>query len=209
MRFRDRTEAGEKLAQALEKYRNQPGIIYPLPRGGVVLGVAIAQALHMPIDLVIPRKIGHPRNSEYAIGAVTETGELVANEWEMARVDPQWLERQVALERKEAKRRRERYLGSRVPLPAEGKTAILVDDGIATGLTMEAAIRDVQLRRPARIVVAIPVAPQDTADRLAALVDAVVGLEITDAYRGAVGAYYDEFYQVSDEEVIQLLRSTP
>jgi predicted phosphoribosyltransferase len=94
-------------------------------------------------------------------------------------------------------------------LPAEGKTAILVDDGIATGLTMEAAIRDVQLRRPARIVVAIPVAPQDTADRLAALVDAVVGLEITDAYRGAVGAYYDEFYQVSDEEVIQLLRSTP
>ena len=207
MRFKDRAEAGQKLALILEKYRNQPGIIYPLPRGGVVLGAVIARTLTMPMDLVIPRKIGHPRNPEYAIGAVTESGELVTNEQEIARVDPQWLKREVEFERKEAKRRRERYLARRKPLSAEGKTAILVDDGIATGLTMQAAIRDVRQRRPAHIVVAIPVAPKDMADRLAPLVDAVVGLEITECYRGAVGAYYDEFYQFSDEEVIQLLQS--
>lgn len=207
MRFRDRIEAGQQLAQALEKYRHQPGIVYPLPRGGVVLGAIIAPALGMPLDLVIPRKIGHPRNAEYAIGAVTETGVLVPNEWEIAQVDPAWLARQEMLERQEAKRRRERYLGDRAPLPADGKIAILVDDGVATGLTLRAAIRDIQLRRPAHIVVAVPVAPLDIAEQLAALVDDVVGLEITGHYRGAVGAYYNEFYQVSDEEVMTLLQS--
>lgn len=205
MRFKDRTEAGKKLALALEKYKDQPGIVYPLPRGGVVLGVEVALALGMPIDLVIPRKIGHPQNPEYAIGAVAENGEIVCNDWEVSRVDRQWLERQVARERIEARRRRERYLRGREPLAVAGKTAILVDDGIATGLTMQAAIRDVKQRRPARVVVAIPVAPKDTADLLAQQVDEVVGIEITDAYRGSVGSYYASFPQLSDEEVIELL----
>jgi len=207
MRFKDRTEAGQKLAHLLLKYRNQPGIIYPLPRGGVVLGVEIAKILHMPIDLVIPRKIGHPRNPEYAIGAVAENGDMVRNEWEIARINAQWLEQQVAIERQEAQRRRKRYLGQQVPLSARGKTAILVDDGIATGLTMQAAIRDIKLRQPASIVVAIPLAPKETAEQLGREVDDVVGLEITDNYRGSVGSYYDEFFQVSDEEVIYLLQS--
>jgi predicted phosphoribosyltransferase len=207
MQFRNRSEAGKKLAQALEKYRHQPGIIYPLPRGGVVLGVEIALALELPLDLIIPRKIGHPHNPEYAIGAVTENGELVCNQWEVSRVDPQWLKRQVEKERQEACRRRERYLGDREPLPVEGKTAILVDDGIATGLTMQAAIRDIKQRHPARIVVAIPVAPKDTADILNQQVDDVIGLEITDYYRGSVGAYYNDFPQLTDEEVISLLQS--
>lgn len=206
MRFKDRSEAGKKLAQALDKYQGQEGIVYPLPRGGVVLGVEIALALRMPIDLIIPRKIGHPRNPEYAICAVAENGEKVCNDWEVARVDPQWLERQVEKERKEARRRRERYLGETQPLSVTGKLAILVDDGIATGLTMQAAIRDVQQRKPARVVVAIPVAPADTAAALARQVDEVVGLEITDSYRGAVGAYYDDFPQLTDAEVIELLQ---
>lgn len=209
MRFSDRTEAGQKLAQALERYRDQDGIVYPLPRGGVALGVEIARALAMPLDLVIPRKIGHPHNPEYAIGAVTEEGDLVVNQWEVSRVDLHWLDRQVAKERQEARRRRELYLGDRKPLPAAGKTAILVDDGIATGLTMRAAIRDLKNRHPERIVVAIPVAPRDTAERLAMEVDDVVGLEITDAYRGSVSAYYDYFPQLTDEEVIALLKSLP
>lgn len=206
MRFKDRSEAGKKLAQALDKYQGQEGIVYPLPRGGVVLGVEIALALRMPIDLIIPRKIGHPHNPEYAICAVAENGEKVCNDWEVARVDPQWLERQVEKERKEARRRRERYLGETQPLSVTGKLAILVDDGIATGLTMQAAIRDVQQRKPARVVVAIPVAPADTAAALARQVDEVVGLEITDSYRGAVGAYYDDFPQLTDAEVIELLQ---
>lgn len=206
MRFKDRSEAGKKLAQALDKYQGQEGIVYPLPRGGVVLGVEIALALRMPIDLIIPHKIGHPHNPEYAICAVAENGEKVCNDWEVARVDPQWLERQVEKERKEARRRRERYLGETQPLSVTGKLAILVDDGIATGLTMQAAIRDVQQRKPARVVVAIPVAPADTAAALARQVDEVVGLEITDSYRGAVGAYYDDFPQLTDAEVIELLQ---
>ncbi|MFO1432266.1 MAG: phosphoribosyltransferase family protein [Candidatus Competibacteraceae bacterium] len=206
MRFKDRSEAGKQLAVALEKYCAQPAVVYGLPRGGVVLAVEIAQALHLPLDLIIPRKIGHPYNPEYAIGAVSEDGEPVYNEWEIARVDRHWLENQVDSERREARRRREQYLQGRKPLAVTGKTAILVDDGIATGLTMLAAIRDIKKRRPSRIVVAIPVAPEDTVERLLQQADEVVGLDITPHYLGAVGAYYDHFSQVSDAEVIRLMQ---
>ncbi len=206
MRFRDRREAGQKLAQALARYRGREGIVYPLPRGGVVLGVEIARALGMPLDLVIPRKIGHPYNPEYAICAVTEHGPPICNEREVAQVDPEWFRRRVEAERREARRRRELYLAGRMPLPAEGKIAIVVDDGIATGLTMRAAIQDVRSRRPARMIVAIPVAPKDTTDRLMREVDEVAALDVSDFYLGAVGAYYDEFPQLTDDEVILLLR---
>jgi len=207
MYFKDRTDAGRQLAQALEKYRGSPGVIFPLPRGGVTLGIEVARSLQMPIDLVIPRKIGHPSNPEYAICAVTEAGELVCNEWEKAHVDPDWLKRAVEEQRQVARSRRERYLEGKAPLPLEGKTAIIVDDGIATGLTMQAAILDVKSRHPAHIVVAIPVAPADSAANLARSVDDVVGLEISDYYLGAVGAYYRDFDQVSDNEVIAMLQS--
>lgn len=208
MRFTTRAEAGRKLAQALEKYKNQDGVVYPLPRGGIPLGVEIAQALHMPIDLIIPRKIGHPLNPEYAIGAVGENGDIVCSAEEVARIDPLWFKRTVEIERQEARQRRERYLDGRAPLPLAGKTAILVDDGIATGLTMRAAIRDARHRGPARLVVAIPVTPKDTAALLRREVDELVALDIPEFYLGAVGAYYDEFPQISDEEVIELLRAT-
>jgi predicted phosphoribosyltransferase len=205
MRFRNRREAGQKLAQALGRYRGRDGIVYPLPRGGIVLGVEIARALGMPLDLVIPRKIGHPYNPEYAICAVTEAGAPICNEREVAQVDPGWFRRHVEAERREARRRRELYLAGRAPLPAEGKIAIVVDDGIATGLTMRAAIQDVRSRRPARLIVAVPVAPKDTAERLAREVDEVAALDVSDFYLGAVGAYYDDFPQLTDEEVMQLL----
>ncbi len=206
MRFRDRREAGQKLAQALARYRGREGVIYPLPRGGVMLGVEVSRALGMPLDLIIPRKIGHPYNPEYAICAVTEHGAPICNEREVAQVDPEWFRKRVEAERREARRRRELYLSGRAPLPAEGKIAVLVDDGIATGLTMRAAIQDVKQRRPARVIVAIPVAPKDTADRLAREVDEVAALDVSDFYLGAVGAYYDDFPQLTDDEVILLLR---
>ena len=206
MRFKDRSEAGQQLALALEKYRDRPAVVYALPRGGVVLAVEIAKALHLPLDLIIPRKIGHPYNPEYAIGAVSEDGEPVYNDWEIARLDRHWLENQVNSERREARRRREQYLQGREPLPIAGKTAILVDDGIATGLTMLAAIRDIKKRQPSRVVVTIPVAPEDTVERLLQEADEVVGLDITAHYLGAVGAYYDHFPQVSDAEVIRLMQ---
>jgi predicted phosphoribosyltransferase len=207
MRFRDRTDAGQRLAERLLAYRGQEGVVLALPRGGVVLGAEIARALDMPLDLVIPRKIGHPLSPEYGIAAVTESGEIVTNPWEVSQVDPQWFQNAVARERAEAARRRRRYLGDRAPLPLAGEIAILVDDGIATGLTMEAAIRDVKRQRPARLVVAVPVAPADTAERLRAQVDDFFALLVPEFYLGAVGAYYDHFPQVSDEEVIALLES--
>ena len=206
-RFKDRSEAGRKLADALDKkYAETPGIVYPLPRGGIPLGLEIARRLHMPIDLIIPRKIGHPFNPEYAICAVCENGGMVCNEWEVSQVDPNWFQQRLKSERAEARRRRERYLGGREPLPVAGKVAILVDDGIATGLTMRAAIRDLRQRHPARIVVAVPVTPKDTADLLAHEVDDLVALDIPDFYLGAVGAYYVDFPQISDDRALELLQ---
>lgn len=207
MRFRDRTDAGKKLAQALKKYQNQDGVVYALPRGGVVLGVEVARELGMPLDLLIPRKIGHPQQPEYAIGAVVENGEMVCNQKEVASLDPQWLRQEVEAERQEARRRRELYLGGRAPVSAKDKTAIIVDDGIATGLTMEVAIHDARRREPGRLIVAVPVAPPETAERLAREVDEFVLLDHSPYYLGAVGAYYDYFAQVTDDEVIALLRS--
>jgi len=207
MHFRDRVDAGKQLAQALKKYQKHDGVVYALPRGGVVLGVEVARALGMPLDLLIPRKIGHPRQPEYAIGAVVENGEMVCNQQEVARMDPQWFRQEVEAERQEARRRRELYLGGREPAPVEGKTAIIVDDGIATGLTMEVAIRDARQRRPAHLVVAVPVAPPETVERLAREVNEFLVLDPSPYYLGAVGAYYDHFLQVTDEEVIALLRS--
>src|SRR3990172_8332012 len=200
MRFKDRADAGKRLAQALKKYQNQDGVVYALPRGGVVLGAEIARALGMPLDLIIPRKIGHPMSPEYAICAVVEEGEMVCNELEVARVDPQWFKRVVAAEREEAPPPRALYPKGPPRLRVGGKTAIVVDDGIATGLTMEAAIRDIKSKNPARVVVAVPVAPRDTAERLGREVDEIVALDIPEYYLGAVGAYYDDFPQVSDEE---------
>lgn len=208
MYFKDRREAGQRLAAVLAgKYAGEDGIVYALPRGGVVLGAEIARVLGMPLDLVIARKIGHPRNPEYAIGAVTEGGEPVSNAHELAQVGESWFREQAERERREARRRHEAYLGARGPLSPAEKTAILVDDGIATGLTMEAAIREVQRHHPKRVVVAVPVMPPDTAGRLAREVDDVVALDVPADYFGAVGAYYADFPQVTDEEVIAQLRT--
>ncbi|WP_026280869.1 MULTISPECIES: phosphoribosyltransferase [unclassified Thioalkalivibrio] len=206
MRFRDRNEAGERLARALDRYRGQPGVVYALPRGGVPLGAVVARHLGMALDLLIPRKIGHPFHPEYAICAVPEHGERVCNPREAERVDPDWLEQAEAHERSEARRRRELYCTAPAT-EVTGKLAIIVDDGIATGLTMRAAIRDARQRRPRHLVVAIPVAPAETAALLETEADELVTLDIPEYFRGSVGAYYEDFEQTSDDEVIALLAS--
>ncbi|WP_461480835.1 phosphoribosyltransferase [Porticoccus sp.] len=206
MLFRDRVDAGKRLAKALAaKYQGIDGVVYALPRGGVPLGVIVAGALHLPLDLIISRKIGHPYNPEYAICAVTEQGEVLCDEQELALVDKDWFERRVREEVDEAKRRRQCYLSGCEHLSVEGKLAILVDDGIATGLTMRAAIRDLKSRRPGRTVVAIPVIPADTAAVLQTEVDDVVAILVEPFYRGSVGSYYRDFPQLGDEEVSALL----
>ncbi|NTW72772.1 MAG: phosphoribosyl transferase, partial [Eubacteriaceae bacterium] len=176
MIFIDRQDAGRKLAGALEGYKGEEVIVYALPRGGVVLGVEIAKRLGVPLDLIIARKIGHPYNSEYAICAIAEEGPPVCNKSEADRVDPIWLKEEIELGRKEIRRRREKYLGGMIRKSVEGKTAIIVDDGIATGLTMFAAIDELKSRKPKKIVVAIPVTPYDTAQRLKQKVDELVSL---------------------------------
>ncbi|KKU19100.1 MAG: hypothetical protein UX77_C0001G0014 [Parcubacteria group bacterium GW2011_GWA1_47_11] len=205
IQFKDRQDAGRQLARALREYSDGDSVIYALPRGGVVLGSEIANTLHIPLDLVITRKIGHPSNPEYAICAVSEDGELVCNEVEKAFVNKDWLKNAVAKEVKEAARRREVYLRGIKHIPATNITAIVVDDGVATGLTIKAALQSLRKEKPKKLMVAIPVAPHDTLNELRGSADEVVVLEDAKDYLGAVGAYYAYFPQVTDEEVIKLL----
>lgn len=202
--FADRREAGKLLAERLQAYRGK-SVVYALPRGGVETGVEIAGALNVPLDLLIARKIGHPLDPEYAVCAVTETGPLICDEVERARMDWLWLEQTVNAERREAKRRRELYLRDRQPVSAEGKVAIVVDDGIATGLTVLAAVEELRQQRPKKIIVAVPCAPRDAIDELLKAVDRVIVLSDPDEYLGAVGAYYDVFPQLTDEDVVAFL----
>jgi predicted phosphoribosyltransferase len=206
MTYANRGEAGRLLARALSRYRNEEVVVYALPRGGVVTAMEIARHLNAPVDLIIARKIGHPGQPEFAIAAIAEDGDMVASE-SLETVDPAWLENAKREQRAEARRRRERYLGSRAAIPVEGKVAILVDDGVATGLTLRLGILELRHRHPRKLVVAVPVLPRSAAERIRPEVDDRVALEIPSdrEYRGAVGAYYSDFSPVEDDEVIALL----
>ena len=207
MRFKNRLEAGVQLAILLQKYAGDNLVVYALPRGGVPLGVEIAKKLHAPFDLVITKKIGHPGNPEYALCAIAEDGEPICNQDDIGYIDKHWLQEEIDRVRVEIKRRREKYFGEITHPDIEGKTAIIVDDGIATGYTMLAAINEIKRRKPGKIVVAIPITPEDTARELRKVTDDLVSVEIDPFYLGAVGAYYDDFSQVEDEEVIYLIQS--
>ena len=203
--FINRTDAGRQLARALAKYRGKNAVVYALPRGGVVLGYEVAKVLALPLDLVIARKIGHPHNPEYAVCAVTEDGALICGEKERMLLDDAWLAGAVERERAEAKRRRETYFSGRIRRSPAGKIAILIDDGIATGLTARAALAALRKEKPARVVVAVPCSPPAVTAILRKEADEVVVLTEEAEYRGAVGAYYKEFPQVTDKEVVEFL----
>lgn len=206
MIFKNREDAGEKLAGMLSEYTNKDVVVYALPRGGVVIGAEVADKLNAPLDLIIPRKIGHPDNPEYAIGATSSNGHTVYGE-DAEFIDKNWLASQVFLQKEEAVRRRKVYLGEMPPISPVGKTAILVDDGIATGLTMEVGIMDLKARKPAKIVVAVPLAPPDTAEKLADEVDEFMAYYIPEKFSGAVGSYYEEFLPVEDNQVVSIMNS--
>ncbi|MDP3941973.1 MAG: phosphoribosyltransferase family protein [bacterium] len=208
MEFRDRTEAGEALCQSLTKYKGKDVIVFALPRGGVITAAPIALFLNAHLDLLITRKIGHPSQPEYALAAIAENGDiLVGNEDELSDVDQEWLRNKIKKEKKEAKRRREAYLAGRKQAGVKGKIAIIVDDGIATGLTIKAAIAAMKKKNPQKIVVAVPVAPEETISEIKKSVDDVVCLikEVYGQFRGSVGAYYREFPQVTDDEVVKAM----
>lgn len=207
MYFQNRTDAGQKLAGLLDHYKDQEVVVYALPRGGVVVAREIAKKLHAPLDLILAHKIGHPYSPEYAIAAVSESGHLLGSEYEMKAVGAEWLEQAKQSEMKEIARKRKMYLQGRASPAVQGKVAILVDDGIATGLTMQAGILELKDKAPKKIVVAVPVAPQSTAERITDMVDDFVALDVPaeGQFMGAVGAYYSDFSQVEDDEVITTL----
>jgi putative phosphoribosyl transferase len=205
--YKDRTEAGLQLARKLECFKGEDAVVLALPRGGIVLGAEVAKALEAPLGLVLVRKIGHPAYSEYAIGAIAEDEKPIYNQKELLGLDGQWLEDTTDAARKINERRRELYYGNDfTPPEIEGKIAILVDDGIATGLTMEAATRAVQNKNTKKVIVAVPVAPADSVNMLKTVADEVIVLDNPENFLGSVGSRYKKFEQVNDEEVRTLLR---
>lgn len=207
MLFRDRQEAGEKLAEGLTEYKNAVDVVVlGLPRGGVVVAYEVAKKLNLPLDIVVPRKIGAPMNPEYAIGAITESGDAVLNEAEAAMVNQEWLQREMFKEKEEAERRLKIYRGGRAPLDLQGKRVIIIDDGVATGWTMRAAIKSVKTKGSKEIIVAVPHGAADSLEILKKEADEVVALFVPEWY-GAVGAFYEDFSQTSDGEVINLMKS--
>jgi len=205
--FRDRTEAGRLLAALLEKYAGKPDVIVlALPRGGVPVAYEVAKALHAPMDVFVVRKLGIPAHEELAMGAVATGGVLVLNDQVVRALSiPGYVIDAVAdWELLELKRRERLYRGDRPPPDVRGKTVILVDDGLATGYTMLAAVRALRQQGPARIVVAVPVAAPDTCEVLKAYVDEVVCVATPEPFY-AVGLWYQDFSQTTDEEVRELL----
>jgi putative phosphoribosyl transferase len=207
--FANRTEAGRRLADQLLRFKDEGPVVLALPRGGVPVGFEIAKALGAPLDLVLVRKIGAPFQPELAIGAVVDGSrpETVLNQnlIEEFAIPASYLESESARQLEEIERRRKLYLAARERVEVEGRIAIVVDDGIATGATMEAALHATRRAKPKRLVLAVPVAPPDSIERLRPEVDEVVCLA-TPRYFGAIGAFYADFRQLTDDDVIGLLQ---
>jgi len=203
VRFKDRVHAAELLAEALRPLGFRRPVVLGIPRGGVVLADVIAERLGGTADVVLARKIGAPGNPEFAIGAVSETGEVILQPYALAVADEDYIKAEAARQLKIIEERRAKYRAVRPKEPLFGREVIVVDDGIATGSTMEAALVAVMAENPARVVAAAPVAAPDAVERLSTKAQVVV-LSAPPDFR-AVAAYYDEFPQVSDEEVIAIL----
>ncbi len=205
--FRDRVDAGEKLAGLLENLRGQDVVVYALPRGGVVVAKEIAKVLNAPLDLIITRKISHPYSPEYAIGSVAENGHSVFNKEEISEISEDYLISEAEKQQEEAKRRRQLYLGGRKPINCRGKIAILVDDGIATGLTMKTAIKELQIHyKPEKIIVAVGVIPWEMSEELQKENVEVVAVITDKDFLGSIGAYYQNFSPVEDMDVIKIMK---
>ena len=203
--FDSRLDAGGRLAKALAAYRGRNPLVLAIPRGAVEMGATVAAELEGELDVVLVKKLRAPDSPEFAVGAVDETGwTYIAPHAAMAGADAAYLAKEKAVELELLRTRRAQYTPARAPADAAGRVAIVVDDGIATGASMIAALHSVRARNPARLVCAVPVAAPDSLERIGPYADEVVCLEAPE-YFHAVGQFYREFPQVEDDEVVALL----
>jgi predicted phosphoribosyltransferase len=209
MLFADRTEAGKALARALIKYKGQPVHVYALPRGGAQVAAEVARALSAPLDLILVRKIGAPMQPELAMGAVVDGGApIIVRNDEVLRLTgthSNQFDQICRRELQEIERRRKLYMQNRPPLNPAGKIAIVIDDGVATGATMRAALQATRMRQPRKLILAVPVGAHDSIEALRSEVDEVVCLSVPEDF-GALGYYYEDFRQLSDQDVIDILK---
>ncbi len=205
--FANRVDAGKRLASELKNQIGKDAIVLAIPRGGVVVGYEIAKALNLPLDVIIPRKIGAPNNPELAIGAMTEDGTIILDQNLVSYigVSQDYLKEESERQKKEIGRRLKLYRGNEPYPKIQGKDVIIVDDGIATGSTMKAALASVRNRGAKSVIVAVPVGPPATIKELKTQADKVV-CPYTPEYFQAIGQFYADFEQTTDEEVIQLLK---
>ena len=200
--LKDRTEAGFLLSEKLKKYQNTNSVILAVPRGGVPVGFVISKTLHLPLDIVLAKKIGHPSNKEFAIGAVSMDSMILD---EHSGIPQKYIDNEIIRLRQLLHEKYKLYMGNRKPLDIKNKNVILVDDGIATGNTLLASITMLRKKNPAKIIVAVPVLPYDTVSLLKKNADEFIYLVASKYFRG-VGGFYEEFRQVEDEEVIEMLQ---
>ena len=196
--FRDRIEAGTLLAAKLKKYKNTSGIVLAVPRGGVPVAFAVAKELGFPVEVVLTKKIGHPMNKEYAIGAASLTDYFVIPH---ENVSEEYIQEELKLIRANLKKMYARFMGDKEPADIKGKTVIVIDDGIATGNTLLGTIHVLRKSKPGKIVIGVPVASKNAMRKLSTEVDEVVAVMVPDEFHG-VGAFYEDFGQVSDEEAL-------
>ena len=207
--FNDRVDAGKRLASALADFKGKDAIVLAIPRGGVVVGFEIAQALNAPLDVIIPRKVGAPDNPELAIGAMTEDGTIILDEnlVNYLGVSEDYIKEESKRQKIEIERRLKMYRKNEPYPNLKGREVIVVDDGIATGSTMKAALASVKNRGAKTVAVAVPVGPPSTIQELKKQADKVICL-YTPEYFQAIGQFYKDFEQTTDEEVIQLLKES-
>lgn len=212
MDFRDRSDAGRRLAKALSSYKDRHPVVLALPRGGVPVAAEVAAALDAPLDLILVRKIGVPTQPELAMGAVVDGAApiVVRNEEviELSGTTADEFDAACARELAEIERRRQLYIGERARAEIADQVVIVIDDGIATGATTRAALQAIRNRKPKELVLAVPVAPPDTITKLRGEVDALICLETPELF-GAIGYFYRDFRQVSDQEVVAILKRFP
>ncbi|MBZ9634432.1 phosphoribosyltransferase [Clostridium sp. FP1] len=206
MMFLDRMDAGEKLADSLYKFKDEDVIILAVPRGGIAVAYDTIKRYGLKWDLIIPRKIGAPHNKEFAIGAVSVDGSYFLNNdyVKMIGISQDYIENEVSEQTREIKRRMQEYRGVDTFPEVKGKTVIIIDDGIATGFTILAVIKAVKKQGAKKIILAIPVGPRETIEEFKELVDEVICLYIPEKFY-AVGSYYENFKQVTDEEVFIIM----